>query len=148
MAETRADEVQTPRVLDTISDEQIYLSLKDPWAAKPLDLAGTLRLFQIAGDLVVNLGTSPEETKISALFGKIDKNALLTLLELITQQPSEWLENNYNFRKAVRAVLDFWKINELGALLGELGWEGLAALGGGTAPAEAENNPIPNGSAS
>lgn len=151
MVKQEAGEIQTPLVLDTIPDEQIFLRLKEPWAAKPLSLEGTLRLFQIAGDLFGALGSSPDGARFSSLLISMDKNTILTLLELITQQSREWLEKNYNFRKAVKSVVDFWRINELGAMLGELGWEGLAALGGRATPAEEvekEENPIQDGSAS
>lgn len=143
MAKKPVDEIQAQRALDMIPDQEIYLRLEEPWAAKPLDLEGTLRLFQVAGDLFVGIGSDPDVSKVSSLFGRIDKGTILILLELITQQPREWLEENYNFRKAIKVVVDFWRINELGAMLGELGWEGLGKLAASETPAEEEQTELP-----
>lgn len=119
------------KALEQVPDEQIYLESDAPWAPKMLDLGGTLVLLGMIGDVIDEIGAgdlAEGEFRVAKLVRSIEKDTLLQLIALATKQPLQWVEDNFNFPKAVKSLVAFFKMNELGTLLGELG----LGLGGGT----------------
>lgn len=125
------------QTLDQVPDEKIYLESEDPWAPKVLDLEGTLVLLGMIGDIIDEIGggtLAKGEIRFGKLIRGIKKELLLALVALATKQSPSWVEENFSFLEATKALTGFWKMNQIGELLGEVG----LGLGGGTATEEEE----------
>jgi len=128
------------RIPEEVPDHEIYLTREEgPWSAKSLSLEGTLNLINLLGDVIDDLRPLMDEReslKIGTFLKALGKTNLLQFLSLAVQQPPEWVEKNFDFPKALKAIRDFWELNRLGEILGLLGWRGLGERGKGESAQE------------
>ena len=134
------DPAQTP---DQRPDERIFLQPTGPWAAKVMDLEDTLKVFALMGEIMESIFAQEGGFRIAAFVRSLDKQTLVSLLEIATHQEPTWIEENFSFPKALKAVLDFWKRNELDELWGEV-----SRAGSGLIQKAEPETPAPDGSQS
>lgn len=115
---------------EQLTDEEVFVpeTLND-WEAKPLSLRNSILLVRLLGgamyEMFNNLDDAfDEEDNITYegamnLLSILDETLLTRLLVIITDLDYDRVQEDFKLSIAVRVILDFWKQEELGSLLGE-----------------------------
>lgn len=100
---------------------------REIWEARPLSLANTARLIRLlAGQLIQKIileapalqGASDSDV-LAAVFQVLDEQSLTEFLSIAVDQTPDVIRENYHAAKAIRAAVDFLRVNDFGALWGE-----------------------------
>lgn len=105
--------------------------LDDPWAARPLSLAGTARLIEFLANTLGDAGerAALEQTlkkeggtsnPILALFKIFDGDRMAEMMSIVTGQSKSWVKKNWSLVKASGALKEFIENEDLGQVLGNL----------------------------
>lgn len=114
---------------DEVSVEEVSVEPegREVWEAQPLSLANTARLIRLlAGQLIQKIileapnlqGASDTEVLVS-VFRVLDEQNLAEFLSIAVDQPPQVIKENYYAAKAMKAAVDFMRVNDFGSLWGE-----------------------------
>jgi len=121
----------TKKEVIEVKDEDIFVPEEgEGWAAKPLSLRNTVVLVRILSEVIARAslrmnkmfteGDQLNEKGVIEIIALLDPLLLRTVLSIITGQEEDVVEETFTLRKAIRAIIDFWKIEEVDKLLGEV----------------------------
>ena len=114
-----------------VKDEDIFVPEEgEGWKAKPLSLRNTVILVRILSGVIARAslkmnkmfaeGDQLTEKGVVEILTLLDPLLVRTVLSIITGQEEDVVEETFTLRKAIRAIMDFWKIEEVDKLLGEV----------------------------
>ena len=114
-----------------VKDEEIFVPEEgEGWTAKSLSLRNTVILVRILSEVIARAslrmnkmfteGDQLTEKGVVEIIALLDPLLLRTVLSIITGQEEDVVEETFTLRKAIRAIVSFWEVEEVAKLLGEV----------------------------